>query len=68
VRRASVSEAVAPLRDAGLIDYRRATMRVVDRQGLEARACECYAIIHEEHRRLADLPDGRAADPASGAR
>jgi CRP-like cAMP-binding protein len=56
VPRASVSEAVDPLHEARLIDYRRAALHVLDRPALEARACECYAIIREEHRRLADLP------------
>jgi CRP-like cAMP-binding protein len=57
VRRATVSEAVRPLRDDGLIDYQRATMRIRDRDGLEQRSCECYGIIQHEHRRLAGVPD-----------
>jgi CRP-like cAMP-binding protein len=52
VRRATVSEAVSPLRAEGLVDYQRATMTILDRPGLEQRACECYRIIQAEHRRL----------------
>jgi len=52
VRRATVTEAVGPLQEAGLITYVRGVVRVVDRPGLEEVACECYRIIREEYRRL----------------
>jgi CRP-like cAMP-binding protein len=55
VRRATVSEAVSPLQAEGLIRYQRGAMTILDRPGLEQRACECYRIIQEEHRRLTDL-------------
>jgi len=41
-RRSSVTEAAGGLHQAGLIDYRRGRLRIVNRKGLEARACECY--------------------------
>jgi CRP-like cAMP-binding protein len=53
VRRATVSEAVSPLQADGLISYRRGAMTILVRPALERRACECYRIIQEEHRRLA---------------
>lgn len=53
VRRAGVNEAQQALQDAGLIDYSRGVVTVVDRAGLQARACECYGIIRDEHERLA---------------
>jgi CRP-like cAMP-binding protein len=49
VRRAGVSVAANTLRQAGLIDYRRGTMMVLDRAGLEAYSCECYRIVKAEY-------------------
>jgi CRP-like cAMP-binding protein len=48
VRRAGVSEAVAALARASLIDAARGRMRVVNRPGLEHSSCECYAVIQRE--------------------
>jgi CRP-like cAMP-binding protein len=56
VRRAGVSEAANDLRTAGIVDYHRGHIRIVDRKGLEAIACECYRVIKNEYDRLyADL-------------
>ena len=52
VRRASVTEVVGALQDAGLIRYRQGQMTVLDRDGLERAACECYGIIAAEYERL----------------
>jgi hypothetical protein len=35
------------MQTAGLISYRRGTMQVLDRAGLEKASCECYAIVQE---------------------
>jgi hypothetical protein len=35
-----------------LIDYRRGHINVLDRPGLEARVCECYAVVKREYDRL----------------
>ncbi|HMJ24332.1 MAG TPA: Crp/Fnr family transcriptional regulator [Pyrinomonadaceae bacterium] len=51
VRRAGVSVAANTLKQAGLIDYRRGTMVVLDRSGLEQYSCECYRIVREEYDR-----------------
>ena len=47
------------LHDAGLIDYAGGRIRVLDRQGLEQRTCECYAVVKKEYDRL--LPGKLAA-------
>ena len=52
VRREGVTEAAGHLQRAGLIRYRRGHITVLDRDRLEQRACECYAVIREETNRL----------------
>lgn len=56
VRRASVTLAAAALQQAGLIEYRRGSMTVVDREGLEDVACECYRVLRDEFDRLLGPP------------
>jgi len=55
VRREGVTEAAGKLQCAGLIQYSRGRITVLDRPGLEARVCECYKVVKKEFRRL--LPD-----------
>lgn len=55
VRREGVTEAALKLQAAGLIKYARGHISVLDRQGLEMRSCECYAVVKKEYDRL--LPD-----------
>lgn len=50
--RPSVSVAAGILQKAGLIRYARGRITVLDRQGLEAAACECYGIVRAELDRL----------------
>jgi CRP-like cAMP-binding protein len=52
VRREGVTEAALKLQNAGLIRYARGHILVLDRKGLEARACECYAVVKKEFDRL----------------
>lgn len=52
VRREGVTEAAGKLQKAGLIEYIRGQITVVDRPGLEARSCECYAVVKAETDRL----------------
>ena len=52
VRREGVTEAAHKLQDAGLIRYARGHISVVDRNGLENRTCECYAVVKKEYDRL----------------
>jgi CRP-like cAMP-binding protein len=58
VRRSGVTEAALKLQDAGLIRYSHGHIEVLDRPGLEQRACECYGIVKREFDRL--LPDLKA--------
>ena len=52
VRREGVTEAALNLQKAGLIRYGRGLISVLDRPGLERRACECYAVVKREYDRL----------------
>jgi CRP-like cAMP-binding protein len=52
VRREGVSEAAGKLQAAGLIQYSRGHIRVLDRPGIEARVCECYRAVRRECDRL----------------
>lgn len=52
VRREGVTEAAQRLQAAGLIRYTRGHIAVLDRPGLEARACECYALLKPDFQRL----------------
>lgn len=65
VRRESVSEAAGNLQRAGYISYRRGHISVLDRTGLETRACECYAVVKRElDRLLADVKYRQDLSPA----
>ena len=55
VRREGVTAAALMLQKAGLIRYSRGHINVLDREGLEKRSCECYAVVKKEYDRL--LPD-----------
>lgn len=55
VRREGVTEAACNLQNAGLIQYARGHIKVIDRPGLENRSCECYQVVKTEFDRL--LPE-----------
>jgi len=52
VRRATVSESARTLQQAGLIRYTRGRITIVDRDGLQAAACQCYLTIRHEFDKL----------------
>jgi CRP-like cAMP-binding protein len=51
-RRSTVSVSAGILQRAGLIRYVRGHVTIVDRAGLEAVSCECYAVIRNELERV----------------
>jgi CRP-like cAMP-binding protein len=62
VRREGVTQGAVKLQALGLIRCARGHISVLDRQGLEKRACECYALVEKEYGRLlpATLPETQA--------
>jgi CRP-like cAMP-binding protein len=52
VRRESVTEAFGSMRRAGMIETNRGQIKVLDRTALEARTCECYAVVKNDFDRL----------------
>jgi hypothetical protein len=59
VRREGVTEVAGMLQRAGLIEYHRGHITVLDRPGLEARSCECYQVVRLEYDRLTRSSDDR---------
>ncbi len=56
VRREGITESAGKLQRAGLIEYRRGHITVLDRKGLEAQVCECYGVVKKEFDRLLRKP------------
>jgi CRP-like cAMP-binding protein len=52
VRRVGVTTAALELQRRGLIEYHRGELKVLDRRGLEAAACSCYASDHDAYAQL----------------
>jgi Mn-dependent DtxR family transcriptional regulator len=63
VRREGVTEAAGRLQADGLIEYSRGRITVLERAHLEARVCECYAVVRKEYDRL--LPPAFASSPTA---
>jgi CRP-like cAMP-binding protein len=65
VRREGVTGAAMKLQKAGLIQYRRGRIAILDRSGLEQRSCECYSVVRQAYERvLAGAPVPRHAPVA----
>jgi CRP-like cAMP-binding protein len=56
VRREGVTEAAGKLQKAGVIEYRRGRITVLDRKNLESMSCECYDVVRRETDRLFPTP------------
>ena len=56
VRREGVTAAAGKLQDAGVIEYRRGHIKVLDRPKLETMSCECYGVVRRESERLSRYP------------
>ena len=61
VRREGVTHAAQNLQEKGLISYVRGHIQILDRQGLEKSACECYTVVRKEHDRLLSIVERRRA-------
>ena len=55
-RRASVTETLRPLQEAALVRSHRGLITILDADGLEGRACECYRVVRDEYDRLLGDP------------
>ena len=47
VRRTGVTEVANEIKQQGIIDYQRGKITILDRQALEAIACQCYQLIKD---------------------
>jgi len=65
VRREGVTEAAGKLQRAGVIQYSRGRIRVLDRARLEMMACECYEVVRREFARLLPWQTEQSAPPAA---
>ena len=61
ITREAVSREASRLQQAGLIDYQRGHMTILDRRGLETRVCECYSVVRRETERLMNWSDSAPA-------
>lgn len=52
VRREGVTEGARTLQKLGLIRYARGHVEVLDHEGLEEQACECYGVLRDDYQRL----------------
>lgn len=65
VRREGITAAAGNLQQAGFIRYRRGHISVLDRSGLETRACECYGVVKQEMSRLLSDVQYRQGTPVA---
>jgi CRP-like cAMP-binding protein len=64
--RTSVTHAAQSLQGLSLISYRRGMMQVLNRVGLEAASCECYAIVRKRFDAFLVPPSTAVQETKSG--
>jgi hypothetical protein len=57
VKRTSVTVVAHTLQQAGFIQYRRGHIRILDVEGLQDSACECYETLRRQSARLLRLDE-----------
>jgi len=64
--RPTLTVAAGQLKSEKLIEYNRGMIRILDRRGLQGRACECYGLIRNylEDRGAFDAPRVAQSDPS----
>ncbi|WP_022723414.1 Crp/Fnr family transcriptional regulator [Rhodopseudomonas sp. B29] len=62
VRRASITNALLQFEAEGVVQKQRGAIRVIDRAGLEQRACDCYHIVRDAYASAQTAKDGCAHD------
>ena len=58
IRRMSVVVAIAQFKEWGLIDHRRGEIQVLNPEGLEEKACECYRVVKQHLDNAAEFDQG----------
>ncbi|AUB44657.1 cAMP-binding domain of CRP or a regulatory subunit of cAMP-dependent protein kinases (plasmid) [Nostoc flagelliforme CCNUN1] len=64
-RRTGVTQVANRLSRAGMISYKRGTINILNRSGLQDTSCECYSMIKDEYARLLSVPIQPALDKGS---
>ncbi len=59
--RPALSTTALRLKNEGLVDYSRGTLRILNHHGLELRACECYGVIKSYLESYAQFDSGIVA-------
>jgi CRP-like cAMP-binding protein len=60
VRRASITNALLQFEAEGLVQKTRGAVRVIDRPGLESRACDCYSVVRDAYAWTQESHDGHS--------
>jgi len=68
VRRGAITVAAGELQRSGAIEYSRGDITVMDRAGLEAASCGCYATERQAYSQLINKPRGRLEIGRHGAK
>jgi len=59
VRRTSVTTVAHMLQSAGMIKYSRGKIQILDVEGLQETACECYRTVKDQYQQLLGENDGK---------